>query len=58
MGVIMGSNIVLATIGSMHNKGLKWLSSQPIPNILRHITTLPKNGPEAIPTPTANAAAQ
>jgi hypothetical protein len=50
VGVIMGRNFVLATVGSVHNKGLERLSSQPVPDILRHVTNLPKSGPEAIPS--------
>ncbi len=54
MGVIVRRNIVLAAIGSVHNKWLKWLRSQPIPDVLRHAANLPKKGREAIPA--ANAA--
>ena len=45
MGVIVRRNIIIAAIGSVHNKWLKWLRGQPIPNVLRHVGNLPKTRP-------------
>jgi hypothetical protein len=34
--VIMRRDVVLTPVSRMHHERLKWLSSQPVPNILRH----------------------
>ena len=49
VGVIMRRNIVLTTVGRIHHERLKWLSSQPVSDVLRHAPNLAKDGPYAIP---------
>jgi len=48
MRVIVGRNFVLTTVGRKYNKRLKWLSSQPMPNVLCHVLNLAKESPDAI----------
>jgi hypothetical protein len=40
--VIMRRDVVITPVSRMHHERLEWLSSQPIPNILRHDSNLSK----------------
>jgi hypothetical protein len=43
--VIMRWDLVLTTVGRVHDKRLKWLGSQPVPNVLRHVPNVSKRSP-------------
>jgi len=43
--VIMRWDLVPTTRGRVHDKRLKWLSSQPVPKVLRHVPNVSKRSP-------------